>query len=92
MQKPIITLIMPLSFNLLTNHHFQGDFLNKLYIYEQVLDFNRNLLLELYKIHFQHLLFFSFFVHRTTKEFLAFIKATVHAFVTSIAFALFSVD
>ena len=43
MQKPIITLIMPLSFNLLTNDYFQVDFLNKLYIYEQVLDVNQNL-------------------------------------------------
>ena len=83
---------MPLSFNLLTNDHFPGDFLNKLYMYEQVLYVNQHLLIELYKIHFQHLLIFSFSVHRTTKEFLVFIKATVHAFVTSIACALFSID
>ena len=33
-----------------------------------------------------------FSLHRTTKEFLAFIKATVHAFVISITCALFNVD
>ena len=35
---------------------------------------------------------FFFCLHETTKEFLAFIKATIHAFVISIACALFSVD
>ena len=30
--KSLIILIMPLFFHLLTNDHFQGDFLNKLYI------------------------------------------------------------
>ena len=36
-------------------------------------------------------LFFFFSLHQTAKEFLAFIKATIHAFVISIACALFSV-
>ena len=35
---------------------------------------------------------FFFSLHQTTKEFLAFIKATIHALVISITCALFSVD
>ena len=39
----------------------------------------------------QSSVFFFFSLHQTTKEFLAFIKATIHAFVISIAWALFSI-
>ena len=38
----------------------------------------------------QSSVFFFFSLHQTTKEFLAFIKATIYAFVISIACALFS--
>ena len=36
--------------------------------------------------------FFFFSLHQTIKEFLAFIKTTIHTFVISITRALFSVD
>ena len=36
--------------------------------------------------------FFFFSLHQTIKEFLAFIKTTIHTFVISITCALFSVD
>ena len=32
MQKLLIILIMPLFFHLLTNNHFQGEFVKKLYM------------------------------------------------------------
>ena len=99
---------MPLFFYLLTNDHFQGNFLNKLYIlstfsnislpfheihliesrsqrtllnHEKFFDVNQNLLARALKIHFHNLLFFLRFPHRTTKEFLVFIKAAVRTFV-----------
>ena len=56
-------------------------------------DVNQNLLARALKIHFHHLLFFIFTISTSkTKEFLAFMKATVNAFVISITCALFSVD
>ena len=110
---------MLLSFHLLTNDHFQGDFSNKRCIlftfsnislhfhgvhlmegrpwatllnHKQLFNVNQNLLPRVLKIQFYHLLFFFLSLHRTTKEFLAFMKATVHVFVISITCALFSVD
>ena len=60
--------------------------------HEQLYHVNKNILARaLKKIHFHYLLFFSLSVHETNKEFLAFIKATIHAFVISIT-CTFSVD
>ena len=47
MLKLLLILIMPLFFHLLTNVHFQGEFVNKLYI----LSTFSNMLLPFYEVH-----------------------------------------
>ena len=76
---------MPVLFHLLTNDHFQEDFLNKLYIQSTF----SNISLPFHEV---HLLFFFLSLHQLTKEFLAFIEATIRALVISIACALFNID
>ena len=57
---------------------------------------NQNLLAEALKNKFLSPSFFFQLtrssLHQTTKEFLAFIKPTLHVFVISVTFALFNVD
>ena len=83
---------MPLFFHLFTNDHFQVDFLTNpasnllLVKCHYPFDVNQKLLASLFKkkknspssVFFQ---LTCFSLHRTSKEFLAFIKATVHVFV-----------
>ena len=111
-----IILIVPLFFHLLASNHFQGDFLNKLYIqstfgnityrtyhyllmksiwykvsHEQLFHVNKKLTAKALKNTFSLSSVFFLSIHQRTKEFLAFIKATIHAFVISVT-CTFSVD
>ena len=58
--------------------------------HEQLFHINKKILARTFK---KYIFTMSFFLslHQTTKEFLAFIKATIHAFVISIT-CIFSVD
>ena len=65
-------------------------------VWQKVSHVNKNLLASAFKKNFYHHLFFAqltcFSPHRTVKEFVACIKAAVHAFVISIAGVLFNAD
>ena len=79
---------MPLFFHLLTNYHYPKS---------NHYPINQNLLAEALKNNFSPFCVFFFqltrsSLHQKTEEFLAFIKATVHALAISITCVLFNVN
>ena len=60
--------------------------------HEQLFDVNQNLLVRALRNPFPPSYVFFLFLHGTTKEYLAFIKATADAFVISVTCTLFGVD